>query len=105
MNRNPKSVWRAVAAAVALLGLTSCAAMVLGTAAPETSPTDSLGRDFGNAVSHNAAQHIVDPVPANVLAGAPAFDGARAAAAYRRYRTGTVIAPEAVETTNFGTSQ
>ncbi len=73
--------------------------------APEPSVTGNMGKDFGNAVSHNTAQHIVDPVPANALAGAPALDGARAAAAYRRYRTGTVIAPEAVETTNFGRDQ
>ena len=84
------------------MGLASCAALLLENDAQESSTASNLGKDFGNAVSHNAAQHIVDPVPPNVLAGAPALDGARAAAAYRRYRTGKVIAPDAVETTNFG---
>ena len=97
------SPWRIAAVSLAILGLASCAELLLENEAQESATASKLGRDFGNAVSHNAAQHIIDPVPPNVLAGAPPFDGARAAAAYRRYRSGTVVAPEPVETTNFGT--
>lgn len=61
-----------------------------------------LGADFGNAVSHNAAQHIIDPAPAHAFAGPPNLDGVRAAEAINRYRSGTVIAPEAMETSGFG---
>jgi hypothetical protein len=105
MNRIARPAWRAAAAALAIMGLASCAALLVGDNAQESSTAGKLGKDFGNTALHNAAQHIVDPVPPNVMAGAPALDGARAAAAYRRYRTGTVIAPEAVETTNFGTDR
>ena len=61
-----------------------------------------LGADFGNAVSHNAAQQIVDPAPAHASADAPPMDGARAAGALQRYRSGAVIVPDTVETTTFG---
>ncbi len=105
MRRIAESPWRVGAAALAIVGLASCAPLILENGARESPTAGNLGRDFGNAAAHNAAQHIVDPVPPNVLAGAPAFDGARAAAAYRRYRTGTVIAPDAVETTDFGTDR
>ena len=61
-----------------------------------------LGEDFGNAVSHNAAQHVIDPRPPTAWAGAPDLDGVRAQGAMGRYETGTVIAPTTVETTTFG---
>ena len=105
MSRNARPAWRAAAVALAIMGLASCAAPLLETDERESSTASNLGKDFGDAAARNAAQHIIDPVPPNVLAGAPAFDGARAAAAYRRYSTGTVIGPEAVETTNFGTNR
>lgn len=61
-----------------------------------------LGQDFGNAVSHNAAQHVLDPAPFSRSVEAPPMDGARAGAAIRRYREGAVIPPEEVETSTFG---
>lgn len=105
MIRISRSVCRAAAAALSLAGFASCAALPLENDTYEPIAATSLGKDFGNATAHNAAQHIVDPVPANVLSGAPALDGDRAAAAYRRYRTGTVIVPASVETTDFGTDR
>lgn len=84
------------------LGLAAC------TAVGEASRTEAprapglLGADFGNAVSHNAAQHIIDPTPKHAQAGPPPLDGARAAEAIKRYRSGAVIAPEAIETSQFG---
>ena len=57
-----------------------------------------LGRDFGNATSHNMSQHIINPDPVTAGYGAPALDGVRASGAIERYKTGDVIAPE-VETT------
>ena len=80
----------------ALLGLGACAGPDGETAA------QPLGADFGNAVSHNAEQHIIDPLPANASAGAPDMDGARAAGAVKRYRSGEVAVPEPVETSEFG---
>ncbi len=105
MIRISRSAWRATAAALSLVGLASCAVLPLENDTQEPIAAVPLGKDFGNAAAHNAAQHIVDPAPANVLAGAPALDGERAAAAYRRYRTGTVIVPNAVVTTDFGTDR
>lgn len=61
-----------------------------------------LGADFGNAVSHNAVRHIVDPNPPGADAGAPNMDGIRAAQAFDRYRQDAVTPLEAVETSNFG---
>ena len=104
MNLNRQVTYYAVALSAVLI-VASCAR---SEADPETSAVSNsgtLGKDFGNAVAHNAAQQILDPVPANVLAGAPDLDGGRAEGAYRRYRTGQVTAPESLETTDFGTDR
>jgi hypothetical protein len=61
-----------------------------------------LGADFGNAVSHNAAQHIIDHSPPDLDAGPPSMDGVRAAQALDRYRRGAVTPLESVETSTFG---
>ncbi|HEX9789924.1 MAG TPA: hypothetical protein VGA60_04615 [Kiloniellales bacterium] len=60
----------------------------------------SLGADFGNAVSHNAAVQVVDPMPMHVDDAAPVLDGKRAAAAIWRYQNGVVHEPEAESTSD-----
>ncbi len=57
-----------------------------------------LGRDFGNATSHNASQHIINPDPVTAGYGAPALDGDRASGVIERYKSGEVLAPEAEAT-------
>lgn len=86
----------------AALGLAACMGAEGDMETGAGPPTWRLGADFGNAVSHNAAQHIIDPMPAYRLKGAPDMDGARAAEAIKRYRRGAVLVPEAVETSDFG---
>ena len=60
-----------------------------------------LGADFGSAVGANASLHVIDPTPPRAGEGAPSLDGRRAAVVIERYETGTVLAPETVETTDF----
>ena len=93
--------WRATTLG-AVLGLAACAFPEAEATTPGGANNQSLGADFGNAVAHNTAQQVVDPAPAHVRLGAPALDGARALGALERYRSGTVIAPQEIETTNFG---
>ena len=69
-----------------------------GTAEVERPGTAPLGADFGNAVHHNAAVHIIDPRPIHADDGAPALNGKRAAGALSRYENGAVAAPEAPST-------
>ncbi len=61
-----------------------------------------LGRDFGNANSHNMSQHIINPDPVTAGYGAPALDGVRASGAIERYKAGEVLAPEAEATGGIG---
>ncbi|MFQ5772981.1 MAG: hypothetical protein ACE5GS_00540 [Kiloniellaceae bacterium] len=79
-------------ALAALLAATACANR---NAVP-------LGADFGNAVEQNTARQVVDPQPVTARYGAPELDGKRAKVVIDRYETGTVIAPETIETTTFG---
>ena len=76
--------------------LAACLVLVAVSAceSPET-----LGPDFGNAVRHNKAAHIINPVP--VLAGPeiPGLDGTRAAGAIERYHEGQVTPIEQLTTT------
>ncbi len=60
-----------------------------------------LGRDFGNATSHNMSQHIINPEPVTASYGAPALNGDRAKGAFDRYKSGNVIEPS-VESTGGG---
>ena len=82
-----------LAAAAAVLATGACVGPRIG---------GPLGADFGNAVSHNAGQHVIDPRPAQALEGAPDMDGARAAGALERYRGGQATAPKSPETSAFG---
>ena len=87
--------WSGVVASLAF----AAAIGASGCTSPKAPPE---GVAFGNAVSHNAALHIIDPDPPTARAGAPNMDGVRAAEAIRRYRSGAVIKPEPVETSTFG---
>ena len=49
-----------------------------------------LGPEFGNAVRHNEAAHVIDPSPAAAQSPVPALDGKRAAAAMTRYQNNAV---------------
>ncbi len=57
-----------------------------------------LGKDFGNATTHNLSQHIINPEPVTAGYGAPAFNALRAKGVMDRYTSGSVIAPS-VEST------
>ncbi len=59
-----------------------------------------LGKDFGNATTHNLSQHIINPEPVTAGYGAPALHGERAKGAFDRYKSGTVIQPEEESTGN-----
>ena len=63
-----------------------------------------LGRDFGNATSHNMSQHIINPEPVTAGYGAPALHGDRAKGALDRYKSGSVIVPDA-ESSGGGSSE
>jgi hypothetical protein len=70
-------------------------ALTLAVSACETNRNAiPLGRDFGDATSHNFSQHIINPEPVTAGYGAPALDGKRATGAIERYETGSVIAPD-----------
>ena len=58
-----------------------------------------LGRDYGNAVTHNISVQVIDPAPNLEGKEVPNMDGIRATGAIERYDTGTVIEPETIETT------
>jgi hypothetical protein len=59
-----------------------------------------LGRDYGNAVNHNLSVHVINPAPNLEGKEIPDMEGTRAASAMERYDTGTVFAPETIETTS-----
>ena len=61
---------------------------------------EPIGRDYGNAVTHNMSVHVIDPAPNLEGKEIPDMEGTRAAGAMERYDTGTVIAPETIETTS-----
>jgi len=62
--------------------------------------TESLGRDFGNSLGHNESVQVINPAPSYEGMEVPDMLGTRASNAIRRYDTGNVIRPEAIETTN-----
>ena len=73
-------------------------AVALSTAGCESK--QHLSSDFGNAVNHNMSLQIVNPDPVYLAPEVPDFDGVRAAGAIERYKTGTVIEPEDIETSS-----
>ena len=54
---------------------------------------------FGNAIRQNAAVQIVDPQPAGAANTTIDMDGRRALLAIEAYRTGTVLEPTELSTT------
>lgn len=70
-------------------------ALTLAVSACETNRNAApLGRDFGDATSHNMSQQIINPEPVTAGYGAPALDGLRAKGAIERYESGSVITPD-----------
>ncbi len=63
----------------------------------------TLSDDFGNAVRHNKAAHIINPVPSPAVVSD--MDGLRAAGAIGRYERGEVIRPRTLSTTTIGIGQ
>lgn len=55
---------------------------------------------YGNAVRQNSAVMIVDPQPASAANVDLEFDGRRAGLAIERYRSGKVIPPKILRTTD-----
>lgn len=61
-----------------------------------------LSADFGNATNHNFSLQIVDPQPTYLAPETPDFDGERNELAIERYKTGTVIEPEEIDSQEGG---
>ncbi|MGH6948450.1 MAG: hypothetical protein ACREDZ_14050 [Kiloniellales bacterium] len=79
--------------------LTIFALLGAGAIGGACEPQQDLHADFGNAVEHNMAIHIIDPTPSySGPQQIPTLDGPRAAGAQDRYDTGDVIAPERLRT-------
>ena len=68
--------------------------MLAVSACVENRNIPPLGKDYGNATTHNLSQHIVNPEPVTAGYGAPAYDGVRAGSAINRYKSGSVTEPE-----------
>ena len=91
-----KSLLHAVVIAAASLGLAGC-----NTA---NRPIGSADPFLGEAVKYNAAVQTIDPVPVYTPDSTqPGSDGAKGAAAVKRYRTDQVKEVQTMETTS-GTS-
>jgi hypothetical protein len=61
---------------------------------------EPLGREYGDATTHNMSVQVVDPAPDLEGKEIPDMAGTRASGAVNRYDTGTVIEPESIETTS-----
>ena len=68
--------------------------MLAVSACVENRNIPPLGKDYGNATTHNLSQHIVNPEPVTAGYGAPAYDGVRAGSAMERYKSGSVTEPD-----------
>ena len=82
------------------IGLTA-AALLLAACAPsvyQDSTITTVG--YGNAVRQNAAVMIIDPQPLSAANVDLDLDGRRAGIAIERYRTGTVIPPRELRTSD-----
>lgn len=83
------------------LSIVLASAIVLAACGPSVyrdSATPIPG--YGNAVKQNAAVMIIDPQPASAANVDIDFDGRRGGIAIERYRTGTVIPPDELRTTD-----
>ncbi len=61
---------------------------------------ESMGRDYGDAVHHNLSVHVIDPAPNLEGKEIPDMNGNWAAGALQRYKTGTELEPESIDTTS-----
>ncbi len=61
---------------------------------------DTITLNGGDAVMTNRVTHMVDPWPRASENKNIAFNGERMEAAFKRYRTGTVIQPSGISTGN-----
>ena len=61
---------------------------------------EPMGRDYGDAVHHNLSVHVIDPAPNLEGKEIPDMNGNRAAGALQRYKTGTELEPETIDTTS-----
>jgi hypothetical protein len=68
--------------------------MLAVSACAENRNIPPLGKDFGNATTHNFSQQIINPEPVTASYGAPALYGARATGVMERYKSGSVIQPD-----------
>ena len=88
--------------ALPLLVLSGCETLGQRTDPP---PNTSLDPGFGEAVKYNAAIQTIDPDPVYAEGDAlPGSDGAKGAAAVKRYRTDAVKAVETLTTTEGSSS-
>ncbi len=78
-----------IIAATAITSLSACMSM-----------NEPLNRTFGKATQQNMQAQIIDPNPSGE--GPITTDGEKGAGAIERYRTGTVIKPNAPETSDVG---
>lgn len=62
----------------------------------------TLSPDFGNAVRHNMAVHIINPNPAYAPGALPVANGDRTNLAVTRYKTGTTTPLDAAPTSEVG---
>lgn len=91
---------RIIAVAAAAVAIAGCAS---GPVAHRTIGSPDPG--FGETTRHNAAVQIIDPDPVYTAdASQPGDDGAKSAAAYKRYRTDAVKVPETTMSTQSGSS-
>ena len=61
---------------------------------------EPMGRDYGDAVHHNLSVHVIDPAPNLEGKEIPDMNGNRASGALQRYKTGTELEPESIDTTS-----
>ena len=79
----------------------AASALLLAACAPsvyQDSTITTVG--YGNAVRQNAAVMIIDPQPLSAANVDLDLDGRRAGIAIERYRTGTVIPPRELRTSD-----
>ena len=83
------------------LGFGLASALLLAACAPsvyQDSTTPTVG--YGNAVRQNAVVMVIDPQPLSAANVNLDLDGRRAGIAIERYRTGTVIPPRELRTSD-----
>ncbi len=80
--------------------MTTTIAFAALLALPACANDQPLSPDFGNAVESNKAMHIIDPAPVYAGPETPDYDANRVSSALERYRTGTVIVPHNLSTTD-----